>query len=466
MKTSMKITNAIRLLIIPIIGFLSILSGAFICPLNRFISGLIIILAGLILYFLMVFRVVEKNWLDIRAVFTGVWLVTIGLAAFRLTNYQEPWLTKTWVLLAIAYLMFQIGALCGISQGGKVFSFLQKVFYRLKPKRIQCTLSENKLFPICVVITLIGIVCFVINALIKGYIPAFSNVRTAYVDFYTKFHLFAVGATAVSGLCYYCIKTQPISKMKKAILWGCIFYLIILFPTLVVSRGVFIIAALSFSTVFFYLNKRKLSAFIICLVVMMSMYLITSSLRGYSDAELDNLFDPSEIVLDDDENGGEGGFSFSLPPKAAFLYGYLTVSHDNFNEAVENTKGYTWGVRQLAPFNVILRMPWINETIENGEFYMVRPYLTTVNMVGLFYYDFHAFGVAICTLLWAILVGIVQGVYEKAKGPFSLFILGFAMNVVALSFFSSWVDAFELWMFCGVIFIVAVIASVKIKRKE
>jgi hypothetical protein len=40
------------------------------------------------------------------------------------------------------------------------------------------------------------------------------------------------------------------------------------------------------------------------------------------------------------------------------------------------------------------------------------------------------------------------------------------MNVVALSFFSSWVDAFELWMFCGVIFIVAVIASVKIKRKE
>jgi hypothetical protein len=218
--------------------------------------------------------------------------------------------------------------------------------------------------------------------------------------------------------------------------------------------------------VFFYLNKRKLSAFIICLVVMMSMYLITSSLRGYSDAELDNLFDPSEIVLDDDENGDEGGFSFSLPPKAAFLYGYLTVSHDNFNEAVENTKGYTWGVRQLAPFNVILRMPWINETIENGEFYMVRPYLTTVNMVGLFYYDFHAFGVAICTLLWAILVGIIQGVYEKAKGPFSLFILGFAMNVVALSFFSSWVDAFELWMFCGVIFIVAVIASVKIKRKE
>ena len=51
------------------------------------------------------------NWLDIRAVFSGVWIGTIGLAAFRLAAYQEEWELKTWVLLSLAYFSFHIGLL-------------------------------------------------------------------------------------------------------------------------------------------------------------------------------------------------------------------------------------------------------------------------------------------------------------------------------------------------------------------
>lgn len=461
-------TEVKKMGLISLIGFLSLIMGVFTSPYNHFLTGIILLITGVVLYFLTVIFVAQRNWLDIRAVFSGVWLVTIGLAAFRLTNYQEQWLSKTWILLAIAYLMFQVGASLGINRGEKFFIASKEWRSNFKFGRISFELQENRLFFICIITTLLGLGCFFINVMIKGFIPAFSYSTTAYRDFYTKFHVFSVAATAVSGVCYYCIKTQAISKIKKVILWVCIFYLVILFPVLVVSRGVFIITALSLTTTIFYLNKKKLYVFIICLISMMGIYLFTSNLRGYTDSMLNTLFEPSKIEIEnaESEEGTDEIVSFSLPPKMAFLYGYLTVSHDNFNEAVENTEGYTWGARQFYPFNVMLRIQSISKAIENGEFYKVRPYLTTVNMIGIFYYDFHEWGVIICTFLWALLFGVIQGFYEKSKGPFSLFVLGFAMNPVALSFFASWVDSFEIWMFCGVTLIIAVGACLKLKPKN
>ena len=451
-------------IIITLLGVVAILCGLFTNSENRFFIGAILILVAFVLYFVSVYLIAERNWLDVRAVFTGVWLATLGLAALRLNDYQEQWERKTWILLAVAYLVYQIGATIGVMNGDRLFATLKNISGKVQLKRISFEMNENRLFPICITITLIGMACFGANVAIKGYVPAFSSSTTAYVDFYTKFHLFAVASTAVSGLCYYCIKTQPISLIKKIILWACIFYLIVLFPTLVVSRGVFIVAALSLSTTIFYLNKRKLTVFILCLIAMAGIYLFTSNLRGYSDEYLDTYFEPSDVEVENLD--GEGGFQFSLPPKLSFLYGYFTVSHDNFNEAIQNLEGYTWGARQFYPFNVILRIQSISDVRANGEWHQVRPHLNTVNMIGVFYYDFHELGVVICTLLWALIFGLMQSFHMKAKGPFSLFVLGFAMNPVALCFFASWVDLFELWMFWGVVLIIAIVACLKVNSKQ
>lgn len=467
LKTAFKKIQYANILYI-IFGVLIIGIGALFNPINHYIGGAIVCVAAILLYFYIVYFVAERNWLDIRAVFSGVWIFTIGLASLRLLDYQEPWENKTWVLLIVAYFVFQMGATIGVWNGNKCYFILKNIIFKLKPKKASLVFADNRLFGICITTTLIGFVCFAINVAIRGYIPAFSNNTSAYVDFYTKFHVFAVAATAISGLCYYCIKTQAISKVKKVILWLCIFYLVILFPVLVVSRGIFIVAALSLTTTIFYLNKRKLLVFVICLLVIGGVYLLTSNLRGYTDAQLDHFFEPSEIVLGDEDSDedGEGDRNiFSLPPKVAFLYTYFTVSHDNFNEAVQNTTGYTWGARQFYPFNVILRIQGITDAIAGGEFYQVRDHLNTVNMVGLFYYDFHEWGVLICTFLWAIVFGLIQSFYMKTQGPLSLQVLGYAMNPVALSFFSSWIDSFELWMFWGVIFIVALVTWISFKTK-
>lgn len=440
--------------ILMLIGIFVILSGLLIHEANRFVMGSFIIVAGFIIYLLMVYWVAEQNWLDVRAAFSGVWMVTIGLAALRLNDYQEQWQRKTWVLLAIAYLVYQIGAMIGVQNGAKLHGKLDALASRIRFKKIFFKLKEARLFPICVGITLIGMTCFSINIVIKGFIPLFSSNLSAYVDFYTKFHMFSVAATAVSGLCYYCIKTQSLSTVKKMILWGCIIYLVILFPILVVSRGTFVVAAVSLTTTIYYLNKNRFRIFVLCLVAIMGIYLFASNLRGYSDEYLDQHFEPTETQ------------SFVLSPKMAFLYGYLTVSHDNFNEAVENTQGYTWGARQFSPFNVILRIQALRDMRDNGEWYQVRPHLNTVNMIGVFYYDFHEWGVIISTFMWAVIFGLMQGFYLKSRGAFSLQVLGYAMNPVVLCFFASWVNMFTLWVFWGVIFISAILARIRIRRQE
>ena len=174
----------------------------------------------------------------------------------------------------------------------------------------------------------------------------------------------------------------------------------------------------------------------------------------------------TEPPVSDMSDKNDGSFSFKLTPKLAFLYGYLTVSHDNFNEAVEKLEGYTWGVRQLAPFNVILRQQWITDIIEQGEYYQVNVHLNTTNMMGVFYYDLHELGVVVFMLLWSCLFGLLQAIHLKFKGPFSLLILGYVMSPVALSFFSVWIDSFDLWMLCGTVLFFAFFSCIHLKKKQ
>ena len=461
---------------------------------HNFATAIALLLGAVGSYLFIVFAIADRNWLDIRAVFSGVWMFTIGLAVLRLAYYQRPWLTKTWLLMAAGYAMFELGAGLGISCGLNKYESVARKFRGKTFGRFSFKLKENRYFAICVTVTLLGLAAFLANVAIRGYIPCFNPDPAAYVNFYTKFHVFAVASTVVSGLCYYTIKTQPISWWKKGILLLCIFYTVILFPILVVSRGTFVVAAMSLTVAVFYLNGRKLWVLLFCVAVIFGVYHFTSSLRDYTDAQMEVFFEPKEIIIDghkspsngshkppsndgnkspsDDgnkspsEDGTAGQETFTLSPKLSFLYSYLTVGHDNFDLAVEKSVDMTMGCRMLEPFNVILRIPAVRERAANGEYYQVNKYLNTNNILGVFYYDFHTVGVIIFMFLWPILFGIMQSVYEKSRSIFALMILGYAMAPAAFSFFTCWICKFELWMFWGTILLMTLAASIHMKKKS
>lgn len=477
----MKITKSmiVNSAIFSLVGFFALVSGFWLTSVNILLTGSLLVFLAIGLYFYIVFAVCQRNWLDIRAVFSAIWFLTIGLASFKLTNYQEVWQAKTWFLLGVAFFVFQVGAFLGIYCTDRLTNVLTSCFSNIK--KVRFDFSGNKLFWCCVVGSLIGLTCFTINVLIKGYIPCFSASPSAYVDFYTKFHVFSVAATITCGPCYYCIKTQKLSLIKKIVLWCCIFYLLVLFPTMIVSRGLFVSIALYFTSIVFYLNKQKFISLVLCLTLIFGVYMAVSEFRNLTNAQLTALFEPkdfeetidSETTVEDtevdetEEDSVDTKSSFQLSPKMSFLYGYLTVGHDNFNEAVQNLDEYTWGARTAKPFNVILRLPIINKVSESAESHFVRPYLNTYNLLGEYYYDFHGWGVAILTLLFALVAALLQQAFLKFKNPFLLFAFSVFFQAVFLVFFANMACLFEFWVYLGVITIFALVSSLKfVKAKK
>ncbi len=474
MKQDNTKKDIITLGLCTLVGALSLLIDVLFPSINHYINGLIIILCAVLIYFAIVFGAAQRNWLDIRALFSGVWLGTIGLASLRLADYQEPWQDMTWVVLAVAFVAFIVSSSLGIAWGHRIYKGIEHRFQKIQVGRIRFKLQENRLFLICIITTMIGLACFIINVLIRGYIPCFSDSTTAYIDFYTKFHIFSTAATGVSGLCFYCIRTQPLKLWKKIVLGLCIFYLVFAFPIMVVSRGIFMVAALSLIASVFYTCGKRFWALVMSIVVVMGVYLFTSNLRNYTDQQLSTIFQPSEITRpvdpdnpDDPDFDSDAFFSsFQLSPRMAFLYGYVTVSHDNLNEAVQNTQNYTWGLRQLVPINVILQNDWIAQQNADAEYYTVSPNLLTTNLIGDFYYDFGLIGVLFFMLLWSFVFGAIQSTYETKTGPFSLLALGNTLTPVVLCFFDSWLSVFNFWMFWGVALLLAIAACLTIVPKN
>lgn len=460
-------------------GSIALISGGFVSTWNHFIPAFIITLLAIASYFYIVFIVSNRNWLDLRALFAGVWLGTVGLAAFRLAEYQEPWQLKTWILFGLAYGLFMIGITVGIITGNRVIpGFLQKL-KNFKLGRIRFAYNPNRLFTICIVTTCIGVLCFIANILIRGYIPSFSDDPLAYATFYTKFHLFAIAASSISGLCYYCLTTQKLSKVKKVLLVLCILYSTFLFPILIVSRAIFATSALSLATVIFYRHGKKFWVLVLSVVLMLGVYLGISSLRGYTDDQLIAYFQPATITI-----GKEPGFSdgsspsdtdnpasgthttFTMSPKMAFLYTYLTVGHDNFNEVVQNLDDYTYGARQFKPFNVIFRIGALDELATSIDWYCVEDYFTTVSLFGDAYYDFHEIGVIIFAIFWSFVIGLIQSLYTSTGNVFPLLLLGNTMTPVAMCFFESWMSYFPHWMLWGTVLIYLFAATVYLHPKE
>ena len=460
-------------------------------PVNHYVTGLISVLEAVFLYFYIVIRVANWNWMDIRALFSATWFCTIGLASLRLTDYQEEWKLLTWICLELVYVCIQIGCVFGEAISNKLI----EVFSKHKLSKMSFKFSERRLFYCCVGVTLMGLICFSINVAIKGFIPFFSTDDSAYFNFYTKFHIFAVATTMISGPCYYCIKKCNLKAWQKVIMWLCIAYATFIYPTLIVSRGTFLTSALSLVAFIFYLNRKKLWILIASVTVIMGIYLLLSQARGYTNDQLLAFFEPSKIVVDkgpvsqkppkdttsdtdepmtdtedstekpgDEPNNEE--VVFSLPGSVVFLYSYLTVSHDNFNAAIANDVDFSYGGRQLAPFNVILRIDALDNMLENQMIYKVRPHLNTINLAGYFYYDFGVFGVVFLSFIWGAIFMAIQKMFERTGGVFSLWALGNTMSPIILCFFTPWLSIFSHWMHWGLAFVIWIVASVSIIPKD
>jgi len=467
-----------------LITILLMVAAMVISPRQNVVSSFLLLMGAVGLYFYMVYQTSEKNFLDLTALFTAVWLATIALSDLKLLSYQKQWQARTWINLTLAVVFMQIGIPMGHIIGKRVASWLKKQGQR-KLGRLKWQFNPNKLFWACLLITAGAVLLFIWNVQIKGFIPLFSSRFNAYVLFYTRRMVFVTAACATSPLAYWCIKKGNLSLWKKIALVVCILINTFTIPLLQVNRGVFIVAALLLTAPIVCLSKRKFLALVLCLIVTFGYYEVGSIARNYTDDYLMDVFEPSDITIgegnkaDDatdstdstDPSAGDGDYEpsdalhFQLPAKVAFVYGYLTVSHDNFNEAVLHASEYTYGLRQITPFNVILRSDAIEQALSECEIYFVKPNLNTTNLIGSAFYDLREIGVVLFVFIWALCLGVIEKVYLINRDVFSLAVLGGALTPVTMSFFASWFENFTLWMLWGTIFLIMLATCITLQPK-
>ncbi len=480
-------SNLLNRTVAIVLSVLVLILGQILTEINQFIAGGTLIAGAIFIYFFTVYKIEKRNYLAFIAVSNAVWIATIGLAQLRLLGYQKVWNGRTWLNLIITSVLFQIAMPLGHKITNKIFSKFdgEKNF---AIGRLKFEFKQHRLFWICLCTTVIAVALFVWNILIKGYVPFFSSIFNAYTLFYTKRMVFVTAAAVISPMAYWCIKKCDLTVFKKILMYICIAINTFIIPILQVNRGVFIVASLMLTGAVFYLNGKRFLIMLVCLTVTFGFYEVASLARNYSNEYLDIVFEPVDfgstnskpntdddnVDSDDDrpeepseEPGGEpDSDGFKLPSKVAFLYGYFTVSHDNFNEAVVNAYKYTYGVRQLAPFNVILRSEAISEAIYNAEYYIVKSNLNTANLISGVYYDLRELGVIIFVLIWGIVLGIIEMVYLKSKNVFALVALGNALTPVALSFFVPWFENFTLWLFWGTTILLMLCSCINISAKK
>lgn len=193
---------------------------------NNFITGVVLIVLSIVLYFYSAVVLENKNYLSFRSVFSSIWVFTIGLASLRLTNYQTVWEEKTWIYLALAYLVFNIGIDAGHKSGERILNYLQNN-QKFKFGQIVFELKENRLFYVCVFTTLISLICFIINIVIKGWIPFLFQIRLHMSIFIQDFMCSQLLVQLHQGYAIIVSKNKMNSKFKKVILYLCILYLVI-----------------------------------------------------------------------------------------------------------------------------------------------------------------------------------------------------------------------------------------------
>lgn len=399
-------------------------------------AGFLLIIYGCIRY-LIALRW-SKDILNVKGLFILIWCCTLGLGMLRLLGYQRVWSHQ------FIYLTFTGMLLCmlGIDMGNQLRFLHNKKSAIFSPEEIKLTFNQGKrLYYLVIWATCISIICHIISYLITGIIPLFATSMYAYINVYTKFMVFEVGMLPSAGLAFFCTKKVFLTKLQKIIMYSCICINVLILPILNVNRGVMVAGIMLVAPMVYYFCKNRKRTVLFGTVLCLIAILFISGKRNFSEEYLRGIFLVKTNTI--------AGKEFELSGMQAFIYGYLTVSHDNFDYNMKILENYSYGGRILAPFNKILRVAKLNELVEHSKLKNITPGLNTHNLMSYLYYDFGKAGIYIGMIIWGFLWGCIESFFKRGGSVISAGVFGGVLICVVLGFFSCWMANFQLWMWWG-----------------
>ena len=357
------------------------------CSLNQASAG-ILMLSGIFLFCFNKKR--YGYYTNSIGIFSLVWFFTIGLSTLRLHQSQVEWKIDTWFCFIITYIFFNVG------------------YSIRREKKKEFSTKEDK--PICKKINLIFITSlfilsfgiFILESVIEGYIPMFSNDMSAYQDFGVgKLHYFTVTCTFILPLSciYYKLYKRDINKME-------IVYLIIinilsfLIPFFIVSRFFIVMTVILTGLAIMEMNKKKEKVIIIFILIAGFLgWTVISQFRNQDETYL-------KQALYIQENA-------PLSVSNMQIYMYATMGYDNFDCNVNKIENYSFGAKAILPITEFLGLDTVipNSIDVAAVADRIIPVFNTHSIIMAPYFDLGIVGIAI----YMIIIGYISACTESLK---------------------------------------------------
>jgi len=182
----------------------------------------------------------KKDIFNPIGIFSASWLGAIGLATFRLSNYQLKWSFYTWFVVILAYIMFGLGY---IFYSTKLFKFSRCNDI----KKINMEYFYNAI----VIFFVVCFMAFLVEVAIEGYIPLFSKRMEAYMEFgISGIHYFTVSIAMLPSI------SLIYKKMGGTKRVSIINIISVLIPILIVSRQLILFQVIIFLITYNYFVKK------------------------------------------------------------------------------------------------------------------------------------------------------------------------------------------------------------------
>ena len=428
-----------------------------------YLAGSVLMLEALFLYIQNFRR--TGNLVDLRGLFSLSWIGGEGIACLKLSRLCSPWETVTWLCFFLAYLCFMLGydfwAEKDISQ------------YRLFKKNASWTkfsadtgcekydsskkggtknLVQAQRLMFCIIfLGAASLGCFLLEAVVLGFIPLFSPEPHAYSYFHISgVHYFTVSCILIPALSVLYVKLTERWTVMRITVLALGNFLAAAIPILCVSRFQ-LLFAVGFAAVVYLMLYRHITwkMVVTAIVILIPVYVLLTVARRHDIPYLNGIF--------------EMKYS-KMPIFITQPYMYVANNYENFNCMVRELPEFTMGIRMLFPVFALTGLKFVFPQVAAYPLYITKEELTTLTVFYDSYYDSGILGVVLLALILGSAAAWLAGWTERGKNPVSCLFYGQFAIYMGLSFFTTWFSNPTTWFWLVLTF--AMYLLIGYERKE
>lgn len=390
-----------------------------------YLAGTVLMAEALFLYLRSYGR--TGNLVDLRGLFSLSWVGGEGIACLQLSRLQRDWEIVTWICFFLAYIFFSAGYdFAGRKPQPPALGEKEEESEKKRPMQAGRIL-------ICIILLGAGsLFCFLLEAVVLGFIPLFSPEPHAYSYFHISgVHYFTVSCILIPALTVLYVRLNDRWNAFRIAVLAAGNLLAAGIPILCVSRFQLLFAVGFAAVVYLMLYRHVTWKMIVAMVVILiPVYVLLTVARRHDITYLNGIF--------------EMKYS-KMPIFITQPYIYVANNYENFNCMVRELPEFAMGLRMLFPFFALTGLKFLFPQVTAFPIYTTKEELTTVTLFYDAYYDFGIAGIILLAAVTGCAAAWLGRWVEKSRNPVVYLFYGQAAIYLGLSFFTTWFSNPTTW---------------------